>query len=203
MVWPTLDIENSLWQKGYRYVVGIDEVGRGSWAGPLVAAGVILPIDFVIPKGLADSKLVRPQLRKVLADFIAKKAVATYIAEISVSTIDKNGVGEAAQLAFRQISKRILPKAEFCLIDAFLIKHISKKKQMAVQGGDKVCASISAASIIAKVYTDNLMEKLPEKYSQYGFAKHKGYGTKIHQEAIKKYGFSNIHRKSYNLQPFL
>ncbi|HSX19259.1 MAG TPA: ribonuclease HII [Candidatus Saccharimonadales bacterium] len=199
MILPTLDIENSLWHKGYKYVVGIDEVGRGSWAGPLVAAGVILPINFTIPEGLADSKLVKPQKRTILSKFILENALSSYIAEIPVKEIDKIGVGKATQEAFRQISRRIAPKAEFCLIDAFYIKYFSKKKQMAVKHGDQICASISAASIIAKVYRDNLMEKLHKTYPDYGFAKHKGYGTKVHQEAIKKYGFSKVHRRSYNL----
>ena len=199
MVFPTLDIENSLWQKGYRYVVGIDEVGRGSWAGPLVAAGVILPIGFQIPDGLADSKQVKPNARKKLSQIITKGAISTFISEIPVREIDKIGVGKATQEAFRQISKKILPAAEYCLIDAFYIKRYSRKKQMAVKGGDSICASISAASIVAKVYRDNLMKKLHRNYPAYGFAKHKGYGTKQHQEAIKAHGLSDVHRKSYDL----
>lgn len=199
MVTPTLDIENSLWQKGYRYVVGIDEVGRGSWAGPLVAAGVILPIGYQIPQGLADSKQVKPQLRKKLSEIITRSAISTFVSEIPVREIDKIGVGKATQEAFRQISRKILPQAEYCLIDAFYIKYFSRKKQMAVRGGDSICASISAASIVAKVYRDDLMKKLNKAYPLYGFAKHKGYGTKQHQEAIKKHGLSNVHRKSYDL----
>lgn len=199
MILPTLDIESSLWQKGYKYIVGIDEVGRGSWAGPLVAAGVILPANFVIPQGLADSKIVKPQMRKKLSNFIIKNAIATYIAQIPPKTINKVGIGIATQEAFRQIGRKISPKADFCLIDAFHIKYFNRKKQMAVKKGDQICASISAASIVAKVYRDTLMKKLHKTYPLYGFAKHKGYGTKLHQEAIKKYGFCKIHRTSYNL----
>lgn len=199
MVTPTLEIETSLWQKGYKYIVGIDEVGRGSWAGPLVAAGVILPVNFQIPDGLADSKLVKPQMRQKLSEIIKREAIATFIAEIPVRQIDKIGVGKATQEAFRQISRKISPAAQYCLIDAFYIKYFSRKKQMPVAHGDQICASISAASIVAKVYRDNLMKKLHKAYPNYGFSKHKGYGTKQHQEAIRKHGLSKIHRKSYNL----
>lgn len=199
MVLPTLDIESSLWQKGYRYIVGIDEVGRGSWAGPLVAAGVILPVNFLIPEGLADSKLVPPLIRDKLAKFISQNAISTYVAQISAGRIDKIGIGKATHEAFREIVRKIAPEPQFCLIDAFYIKYFSRKKQMAVKDGDKICASISAASIVAKVYRDNLMRRLHSKYPNYNFAKHKGYGTKDHQSAIKKYGLSKIHRFSYNL----
>lgn len=199
MVLPTLDIESSLWQKGHKYVVGIDEVGRGSWAGPLVAAGVILPVDFEIPLGLTDSKLVKPLARTRLAKIIKGLSLGFYISEISPKEIDKIGIGKATFVAFRQIAKKIIPGADFCLVDAFHVKYLSSKKQLAVKSGDKICASIAASSIIAKVYRDDLMKKLHITYPNYGFAKHKGYGTKTHQQAIKKYGFSKIHRRSYNL----
>ncbi len=199
MILPTRQIENSLWQKGYKYIVGIDEVGRGSWAGPLVAAGVIFPQDFQIPDGLADSKLVNPQARVKLAQIIKKIAIGYYIAEISERTIDKIGIGKATFVAFRKIIREINPKADFCLIDAFHIKYLNRKKQMAVKNGDKICASIAAASIIAKVYRDEFMKRLHFKFPDYGFGKHKGYGTKLHQDAIKQFGLSQVHRKSYNL----
>ncbi len=199
MILPTLDIESSLWQKGFRYIVGIDEVGRGSWAGPLVAAGVILPPSFIMPDGLADSKQVQPQKRSKLAKYIKETAIATYIAKIPAKFIDKFGIVKATDCAFRQIARKLVPTPDFCLIDAFHIKYFSQKKQMAVAGGDKICASISCASIIAKVYRDNLMKKLHHKFPDYGFAKHKGYGTKSHQQAITRYGFCKIHRTSYNL----
>ncbi len=196
-VLPTLSLEQALWQKGYRKIAGIDEVGRGSWAGPLVAAGVIFPKDFVLIDGIADSKLLKPRQREQLTKLITSRSLDFYIGEIPVSIINKVGIGQATNILFRKIAKNL--NADFCLIDAFYIKHFNRKNQMAVKNGDKICASISAASIIAKVYRDNLMKKLSYKYPQYGFGKHKGYGTKMHQEAIKTYGFAKIHRTSYNL----
>lgn len=199
MILPTLDIEISLWQKGHRYIAGIDEVGRGSWAGPMVAAGVILPVGVSIPKNLADSKLLTPKIREELSKIIKKIAVGFFICEVSSYKIDRLGLARSANIAFRAVIGNIKPRPDFCLIDAFYIKYFSKKKQMAVRGGDKICASIAAASIIAKVYRDDLMRKLHVKYPQYGFSQHKGYGTRLHQAAIRRYGFCKIHRTSYNL----
>lgn len=196
MVLPSLDIETSLWQKGHSKIVGIDEVGRGSWAGPMVAAGVIFPQDFQIPDGLADSKLLKARERERLAIIITSQSRFA-IQEVSVATIDKIGIGKATNFLFKKIVKNLNP--DFCLIDAFYIKYFPKRRQMAVKNGDKICASIAAASIIAKVYRDSLMRKLHFQYPHYGFGKHKGYGTKFHQQAIKDFGFTKIHRTSYHL----
>lgn len=199
MVKPTLDLEHSLWAKGHKYICGIDEVGRGSWAGPLVVAGVILAQDFQIPKNLRDSKLTTLKMRLELSEIIKLTAVGTIVVEIQSSLIDKIGLTKATNIAFRKVITQIRPIPHYTLIDAFYIKHVSRNRQMAVKDGDKICASISAASIIAKVHRDNLMKKESEKYPKYGFEKHVGYGTKLHQEAIKKYGLCKIHRKSYDL----
>jgi ribonuclease HII len=197
---PDLSFEKDLWKKGFNYIVGMDEVGRGSWAGPLVAAGVILPHKYKIPKGLADSKLVNKSLRRKLAKSILSDAVAVKIVEISNLQINKIGIGAATQTAFRKIIYSISSVPDFCLIDAFYVKYVAKKKQLPIKHGDVLCASISAASIVAKVYRDDLMRKLAEKFPLYGFEKHKGYGTMAHQMAIKKNGFCQIHRTSYNLR---
>lgn len=199
MIFADLSIEHSLWEKGHRYIVGIDEVGRGSWAGPLVAAGVILPKNIDILRGLADSKLLKHLQRSKLSRLIKKIAIATIVVEISPSQIDKVGITKVTNTAFRKIARNLKPSPDFCLIDAFYIKYFSRKRQLAVKNGDKVCASIAAASIIAKVYRDSLMKKLHYQYPHYGFGKHKGYGTKLHQEAIRKHGLSPIHRTSYDL----
>lgn len=196
---PDLNFEYELWQKGFELIAGIDEVGRGSWAGPVVAAAVILPRDFIIPPNFGDSKQLKPQYRKKMAELIKEKAIEYSIAEISVSIINKIGIGQASQMAFRKAVRNLNKKAHFYLIDAFYIKHLSRKNQMPIIGGDQKSATIAAASIIAKVYRDALMKKLARIYPQYGFGKHKGYGTKFHQNAIKDHGFSKIHRTSYRL----
>jgi len=196
---PDLSIENSLWQKGYKYIAGIDEVGRGSWAGPVVAAAVILPKNFYIPHIFGDSKMLKPKIRESLDKFIRAKAVSYCISEISVSEINKFKIGKASQMAFRKCLKDLKVRPDYILIDAFYIKRVNRKNQLAIKKGDEKSATIAAASIIAKVYRDTLMKKLSKKFNQYGFGKHKGYGTKAHQEAIKKHGFSRIHRTSYNL----
>lgn len=203
MITPTLDIETKLWNSGYTYICGVDEVGRGSFAGPVCVGAVILPKDFQMIDGLADSKLLKIRQREKLALSIKQQALSWSVAEIGVATINKVGIGKATQMAFRKSIKLLSKQPDFILIDAFYIKHLNRKRQKAVKDGDTICASISAASIIAKVYRDKLMKKLAKIYPKYGFSRHKGYGTKKHQQALKKYGLSKIHRKSFNLQKFL
>ena len=203
MITPTLRLEKSLWKKGFHYIAGLDEVGRGCFAGPVVVGAVVFPKDLQMIEGLADSKLLKPRQREKLTESIKEQALAWSVAEISVTAINKLGIGKATQMAFRKSIKLLSKPPDFILIDAFYIKHLNRRRQAAVKGGDKLCASISAASIIAKVYRDKLMKKLHKKYPKYGFAKHKGYGTKLHWEAIKEYGLTRIHRKSFDLSRFL
>ena len=210
MITPTLDIEKTLWKSGCSYICGLDEVGRGSFAGPVVVGAVIFPsprhrrgMNFQPIDGLADSKFLKPRQRERLVGVIKEQALVWSIAEIGVAVINKVGIGKATQMAFRKAIKSLEKSPDFILIDAFYVKHINRKRQKAVKDGDKICASISAASIIAKVYRDKLMRKLHKKYPKYGFAKNKGYGTKFHQEAIREYGLSRIHRRSFDLQKFL
>ncbi len=203
MIVPTLQLEKKLWKSGYHYIAGLDEVGRGSFAGPVVVGAVIFSSSVELPDGLADSKLLKPRQRENLEPRIKKQALAWSVAGVSVANINKVGIGKATQMAFRKAIKLLDKSPDFILVDAFYIKHLNRKRQKPIKDGDKICASISAASIIAKVYRDKLMKKLAKKYPQYGFAKHKGYGTKLHQEAIRKYGLSRIHRKSFNLEEFL
>lgn len=203
MITPTLNIEKKLWKSGYNYIAGIDEVGRGCFAGPVVVGAVVFPKDIVLPEGVADSKLLKPKQREKLAELIKSCALVWSVAEISVTAINKVGIGKATQMAFRKALRLLSVQADFVLIDAFYVNHFNRKRQKPVKGGDKICASISAASIIAKVYRDKLMETLHKKYPLYGFAKHKGYGTKQHQEAIYKFGLTRIHRKSFNLNQYV
>jgi len=199
MVLPNLSFEEKLWRQGFNYVIGIDEVGRGSWAGPLVAAGVILPKNFQVPSGFAESKQITAAKREKFAKLIRNKALAIKITEISSPQINKIGISRATQFIFRKIIRSINLNPDYFLVDAFNIRYFPKSRQLAIKGGDKKSASIAAASIVAKVYRDSLMSNLSQKFPNYGFEKHKGYGTKYHQAMIKLHGFASIHRTSYNL----
>ena len=203
MIFPTLQLEKSLWLKGYSYIAGLDEVGRGSFAGPVCVGAVIFPKDCALLEGIADSKLLRPRKRERLTERIKEQALCWSVAEVSVSKINKLGIGKATQMAFRKAVKLLSQTPEFILVDAFYIRHLNRRRQKAIKNGDQICASISAASIIAKVYRDKLMRKLSRKYPMYGFNRHKGYGTKRHQEAIRIYGLSRIHRRSFDLAKFI
>lgn len=224
---PTFDEEKKLWKKGYT-VIGIDEVGRGAFAGPVVAAAVVFSIRH--PEALAkgsheillgqlthqndniiidDSKRLNPKQRRDAAIWIKKNCLSFSVAEVGLSTINKHGIGIATQIAFRKTLNLLRfddsnhrSKKRFVLIDGFHVKYLKGfglKNQKAIIKGDQKSISIAAASVIAKVYRDNLMIKLHKRYPLYGFAKHKGYGTKKHQEAIKKLGLSKLHRTSFNL----
>jgi ribonuclease HII len=198
----TFEFEKKLWSDGYEGIAGIDEVGRGSWAGPVVAAAVIFPSDYSPDFEIFDSKLLLPDQRQVLAEKIGKSARIGF-GLVDVSTIDKIGIGKASQLAFKKAAKSLIPKASYYLIDAFYIKGWNRANQQPIKSGDRICASIAAASVVAKVYRDSLMEKMDEEYPGYGFAFHKGYGTSMHQKALKDLHFSPIHRRSFNLAPFV
>lgn len=200
---PTLDFEKELWDKGFKCVCGIDEVGRGCFAGPAVVGAVIFPPDITPIEGVMDSKMLKPRQRERLVETIKSSAIAWSIAEISVRDINKVGIGKAVQMGFRKAVKDLRINPDYILIDAFYIKHLNRKNQKPIIKGDTLSLSIAAASIIAKVYRDKLMKKISCKYPEYGFAKHKGYGTKKHQEAIKQHGLTRIHRKSFNLEKFL
>jgi len=199
---PSYKFEQHLWQKGYRQIVGLDEVGRGSFAGPLVAAAVILPKGFEI-NGIKDSKLLTPQKRKILNRYIIENASLYSISEVSVEYINKFGVGLATHRAFLNCLKKLDRRFDFVLVDGFMIKSFNKNMQKGIIHGDRISVSIAAASIIAKVYRDNLMIKLHDSYPLYNFAENKGYGTKFHRIAIKKHGLCQIHRISFNLSKYL
>lgn len=203
MIYANFSLESSLWSQGFTSVCGIDEVGRGCFAGPLVAGAVIFSSAANPIKGLADSKLLTPNKRKVLAQEIKENAIGFGIGEVPVEVIDKRGVAQATQYAFYLAVQNLKKTCDYYLIDAFPLKFISLSKQKAVVSGDKISASIAAASIIAKVYRDTLMEKLHLEFPDYGFDKHKGYGTDFHRQMIKKFGLSTLHRKSFNLSKFV
>src|SRR5258708_7558554 len=166
---PTFQYEQKLWSAGLQYVAGVDEVGRGCFAGPVVAAAVILPTKFSKTDRINDSKKLSAKVRKELAIIIQQYALAFSIAEISVSIINKIGIGKAAQQAFVNAINGLQIRPEHILIDAFMINALQKAKQTPIVHGDSISISIAAASIIAKVYRDELMEKLHERYAVYDF----------------------------------
>lgn len=203
MIFASSDIEISLWNQGYNLICGVDEVGRGCFAGPVVAGAVVFSSLNKIPDGIADSKLLKPETRDFLAEKIKECAEAWAVGLIDVTHINKLGIGKATQMAFRKALSNLSKTPDFVLIDAFYINHFKRQKQKPVKNGDKLSVSIAAASIIAKVFRDNLMGSLESEFPGYGFSKNKGYGTKFHQEAIKKFGLSKMHRLSFNIQKFL
>jgi len=228
---PNFSEERKLWKRGFSHVAGVDEVGRGSFAGPVVAAAVVFPNKKrdsrqIGELGINDSKLLRPRQRQRLASEIKKQALAWDVTEIGVGTINKLGIGRATQKAMRKsisdLGKKLEKKKanqrrnrsiliDFVLVDAFYVRYLkglpvgrklrrSDKRdgrQKAIVNGDSKSTSIAAASILAKVYRDQLMRRLSKNYSQYGWEKNKGYGTKLHQKAIKKYGLTRFHRKQF------
>lgn len=203
MIFANFSIESSLWSQGLNLICGIDEVGRGSFAGPLVAGAVVFPANSKLIAGIADSKLLSPKKRKKLALEIRETALSAGIGEVPVEVIDRRGIMQATQYAFYLAYKNLGKVCDFFLVDAFPLKFINSQRQKPIISGDKISASIAAASIIAKVYRDELMEKLHLDFPDYGLDKHKGYGTLLHREMIKKFGLSPLHRKSFKLDKFL
>lgn len=201
---PTLWYERRLWNKGYGALVGLDEVGRGAWAGPLVVGGVIVNSNCDKRHwerlGVDDSKRLSAKARAVLAEVIKREAYAWTVVEISASIINRIGMGKAVQMGFRK-AVRAIGGADFALIDAFYVHRVAglpwKKRQLPIVRGDQKSISIAAASIIAKVHRDNLMYKLSDRYTMYGWSKNVGYGTLGHLRAIEKWGVTRWHRKQF------
>ncbi len=187
--------ESALEAEGYTAICGVDEAGRGPLCGPVVAAACILPTGLVI-EGLNDSKKLTEKKREILFDRICENAIAYCIAEASVEEIDSLNILEATLLAMRRAIDGLGIPADFALIDG----NVSRDFQIparAVVHGDATSPSIAAASILAKVTRDRGCIELDRAYPQYGIAKHKGYGTKAHMDALRTYGPSPIHRKQF------
>ncbi len=190
--------EDILHNRGYKLIAGIDEAGRGPLAGPVVAAAVILPGDKKII-GLDDSKKLSARKREKLYDIIKKLAVAVGVGIIDNKEIDKVNIQKATFLAMKTAVRNLDIIPDYLLIDGNKkIPSLSLKQETVIDGDAKVNV-IAAASIIAKVTRDNIIDRYHEKYPQYGFINNKGYGTKEHIEAIKKYGVTPLHRLSYGI----
>lgn len=189
-----LAYEKELYEEGIEYIAGTDEAGRGPLAGPVVAAAVILPKGLIIT-GVNDSKQLTEKKRKELFDLINEKALAVGVCFIDNNKIDEINILEASRLAMMEAIKKLKIKPEYVLSDAMPMNIDIPVKP--IIKGDALSESIAAASIIAKVSRDRFMDEMDLKYPNYGFKKHKGYPTKDHIEAIKKYGITPIHRKTF------
>ena len=192
---PDYSIEKEWIDRGYTYVCGIDEAGRGPLCGPVVAAACILPTGLVI-EGLNDSKKLTAKKREQLYDIIREQAIAYAIAEGSVEEINETNILEADLLAMRRAIAALPVPAEVALIDGNISRDFPIPAQAVVKG-DAISMSIAAASILAKVYRDRLCLELDAQYPQYGIAKHKGYGTKDHMAALREHGPAPIYRTKF------
>ena len=189
------ELENEIYDSGIELICGVDEAGRGPLAGPVCAAAVILPRGLVI-EGLNDSKKLSEKKRDALFDVIKESAVSYGIAFASVEEIESMNILSATMLAMNRAISQLSPKPQLALIDGNRNKEIEIESQCVVKG-DSRCADIAAASILAKVTRDRYMLQMADKYPEYHFEKHKGYGTKLHYEALREYGPSEIHRMSF------
>src|SRR3990167_9109754 len=192
---PTYKYENKLYKQGYQNIAGLDEAGRGAWAGPVVAAAVILPARMKIA-GIRDSKLLSPQQREKLAVYINKQALAIGLGIISEKVIDQQGIIPATRKAFLAAVERLREKVDYLLIYGIRIFDHRLPNEFLVRG-DRLVVSIAAASIVAKVVRDNILRDYHQHYPQYGFDLHKGYGTRLHKERLDEYGVCEIHRRSF------
>lgn len=195
MRYPNRYQEKKLRRQGYKFIVGLDEAGKGSWAGPIVAGAVILNPKIKI-KGIKDSKLLRKPDRERLFKEITSLAIAWSIGVVSNKVIDRLGITEANRLAMIKALEKLDPKPDCLLIDAIKIEYQDLKSLSIIDGDHKV-TSIAAASIIAKVSRDEIMDGYDEAFPAWGFKQHKGYGTAHHFHMINEHGICNIHRRSF------
>ncbi len=191
----TMEQEERIRAQGYSAVCGVDEAGRGPLAGPVVAAAVILAPGTQL-LGVTDSKKISEKKREQLFDYVCENALAYGIGEASETEIDEINILNATFLAMRRAIEKMDVAADFALIDGNRIQGLTIPTECVV-GGDAKVLSIAAASILAKVTRDRKMRELAEQYPQYGFEKHKGYGTKAHYAAIAQYGICSIHRRTF------
>ncbi|MFA5247701.1 MAG: ribonuclease HII [Patescibacteria group bacterium] len=196
--------ENSLFMQGFKLVAGLDEAGRGPLAGPVVAAVAVLNPEILLDsvkleklKGINDSKKISAKKREELFDIIKENFFEIGVGVVNHQTIDRINILQATFLAMKMALGNLKSKPDILLVDGkFPIPNLSLRQE-AIINGDALIFSIAAASIVAKVTRDRLMDEYDKKYPQYGFAKHAGYGTKFHMEALKQFGPCEIHRKTF------
>ena len=191
----TRTLENSLRRVGFVHVAGVDEVGRGCLAGPVVAAAVVLHPDRHIP-GVCDSKLVPSVERERLYDRIIRSAVAWAVASADPAEIDRINIHQASLRAMQRAVLSLVPLPDMVLVDAFRVPELPMA-QRGIPHGDRRCSAIAAASIVAKVTRDRQMRELHGRDPRYGFDRHKGYATADHLEAMARFGYSDVHRRSF------
>ncbi len=188
-------MENAIRRMGFVYVAGVDEVGRGCLAGPVVAAAVVLNPDRYVPR-ISDSKTVTALERDKLYDQITRNAVTWGVASASCGEIDTINIHQASLRAMQRAVQLLAPSPDFVLVDAFRIPDLLMA-QRAVIHGDSRCTAIAAASIVAKVTRDRMMLELHAEDPRYGFDRHKGYATREHLQAVAQFGYSPVHRQSF------
>lgn len=188
------EFETKYYNQGIEYIAGVDEVGRGPLAGPVVAAAVIMPKGFYI-EGITDSKKLSEKKRNEFEKLILEKAISVGISFMSEKVIDEINIYEASRKAMIDAISKLNPIPEIVLVDAMPL-DIEVKTESIIKGDEK-SFMIACASIVAKQTRDRFMDELALKYPEYGFEKHKGYPTKYHKEALKKYGVLDIHRRTY------
>jgi ribonuclease HII len=182
---------------GYKFVAGVDEVGRGCLAGPVVAAACILDLSKPLPKGLNDSKLLTRPQREDIAEKLKQRCLAYAVGQVEADEIDEINILQASIKAMHNAVEALTPSADFLLIDAVRIKQ-SSLPQMSIIRGDGLSASIAAASVLAKTYRDALMRKYHDEFPHYNFIHNVGYGTRSHWDGLKKHGPCSLHRKSFH-----
>lgn len=200
---PDLDLEKEAWTEGYRFVAGIDEAGRGAWAGPVAAAAVVLPFECTDLldrlEGVRDSKMLDAGQRERLYEPIMQIAVSVGVGMVGPDVIVEKGIAAATRQAMLQAIRLLTPDPDFLLIDYVKLPQAGLP-QKSMRKGDQKSLSIAAASIIAKVSRDRLMVDMAKRYPCYGFQQHKGYGTQVHRDAVMEYGISPVHRHTW--KPF-
>ena len=194
---PTLDLEDIYWEKGFEHVAGVDEAGRGPLAGPVVAGAVILPKGLYI-EGVNDSKKLSAKQREALYDRIFEVALSIGVGIVSHEVIDRINIYQASILAMRKAIDKLTLPPSIVLADGNSFKHETLRFQNVI-GGDAKSMTIAAASIIAKVTRDSLMREYHVQFPEYGFDRHKGYGTRLHVDALRRHGLCPIHRRTFHI----